>query len=188
MINLLSPDDRRQLTAARTNTLLLRYNILLGLVIGILIVEMVGIYVVLGIDKARNEAVIQDNETKTQAYNSTKLAATQFKSDLTTAKYILGNQVPYTKLITTIANLLPSDAVLDTLALNPTTFGTPTQMTIHTKSYQSAIDVKQRLQSSDQKIFSDVSFQSVNQDSGANSDHPYTAVYNVTISKEAAKL
>lgn len=186
MINLLSPDDRRQLSAARTNTLLLRYNVLLGLVVIVLILEMVGIYTVLSLDKSRNEAVIRDNESKTQAYNSTKQAATQFKSDLTTAKYILDSQVPYTKLITTIANLLPSDAVLDTLALNPTTFGTPTQLTIHTGSYQSAIDVKQDLQNS--KIFSDVSFQSVNQEGGNTNGHPYTAIYNVTISKEAAKL
>lgn len=186
MINLLSPDDRRQLSAARTNTLLLRYNILFGLVIGVLIIEMIGIYVVLSVDRARNEAVIQDNNAKTQAYTSTKIAATQFKSDLTTAKYILDNQIPYTNLITTIANILPADAVLDTLALNPTTFGSPTQMTIHTKSYQSAIDVKQDLQAS--KIFTDVNFQSVNQEGGSNKDYPYTAVYNVTFSKGAAKL
>lgn len=186
MINLLSPDDRRQLSAARTNTLLLRYNILLTLVIGVLIIEMVGIYLVLGLDKARNEAVIQDNESKTLSYSSTKAAAAQFKSDLTTAKYILGNQVPYTSLIVKIANTLPADAVLDTLALNPNTFGTPTQMTIHTKSYQSAIDVKQDLQAS--RLFSDVNFQSVNQDTDTASAHPYTAVYNVTFSKGAANL
>ncbi len=186
MINLLSPNDRRQLAAARTNSLLLRYTILLGLVIVVLVIEMAGVYIVLGVEKARNEAVIQDNETKTQSYNSTKIAATQFKSDLTTAKYILDSQVPYTKLITTIANTLPSDAVLDTLALNPTSFGTPTQMTVHTKSYQSAIDVKKDLQAS--KLFSDVSFQSINQDAGSGSGHSFTAVYNVTFSQGAAKL
>lgn len=186
MINLLSPNDRKQLTAARTNTLLLRYTILLGLVIVVLIVEMAGIYFVLGIDKAANEDIIAENNAKTQSYNATKVAAADFKANLTTAKSILDNQVTYTKLITTIAGLLPSDATLDTLALNPTTFGTPTQMTIHTKSYQSAIDVKQNLQSSD--IFSDVNFQSVTQNTDAQSDHPFTAVYNVTISKKAATL
>jgi Tfp pilus assembly protein PilN len=187
MINLLSPNDRKQLSAARANTLLLRYNILLGLVIGVLIIEMVGIYFVLGVDKARNEAVIRDNEAKTQAYDSTKIAATQFKSDLTTAKYILSNQVPYTKLITTIANLLPQDAIIDTLALNPATFGTPAQMTIHTKSYESAIAVKQDLQGSD--IFTDINFQSVTQGTdSASSAYPFTAVYNVTFSKKAANL
>lgn len=185
MINLLSPNDRKQLAAARTNTLLLRYNVLLGLVIVLLIAEMVGIYFVLGMDKANNEATIADNDAKTQSYASTKQAAASFKADLTTAKAILDNQVTYTKLITTIAGLLPSDVAIDTLALNPSTFGTPTQMTIHTKSYQSAIDVKQNLQ--DSKLFNDVNFQSVTQNTDS-SDRPFTAVYNVTFSKEAAKL
>lgn len=186
MINLLSPEDRRQLRAARSNTLLLRYTVLLGIVLVVFVAEMAGIYVFLSVDKSRNEETIRDNEARTAGYSDTKAAATQFKSDLATAKYILDNQIPYTKLITTIANILPSDAVLDALTLNPTTFGTPTQMTIHTKSYQSAINVKQFLQKSD--IFSEVSFQSVSLEAESKSDYPYMAVYNVTISKDAAKL
>ncbi|MBC7764382.1 hypothetical protein H7Y29_01580 [Microbacteriaceae bacterium] len=186
MINLLSPEDRRQLRAARSNNLLLRYTILLGVVILVLLAEMTGVYFMLSADKARNEEIIHENEARTVSYSATKSSATQFKSDLTTAKYILGNQVPYTKLITTIANILPSDAVVDTLSLNPTTFGTPTQLTIHTKSYQSAINVKQFLQKS--AIFSDVSFQSVAQQTDNPGAFPFTAIYNVTISKDAAKL
>jgi Tfp pilus assembly protein PilN len=186
MINLLSPGDRSQLRAARSNTLLLRYTILLGIVVIVLVAEMIGIYFVLNIDKSHNEEIIRDNEAKTVSYSATKTSAAQFKSDLATAKYILGNQVPYTKLITTIANILPADAVIDTLALDPTTFGTPTQLTIHTKSYQSAIDVKQFLQKSD--IFSDVSFQSVAQEVESPSPFPFTAIYNVTISRDATKL
>jgi Tfp pilus assembly protein PilN len=186
MINLLSPEDRRQLRAARSNTLLLRYTVLLGLVVLVLLAEMIGIYFVLSVDKARNEEIIRENESRTVSYSATKTAAAQFKSDLSTAKYILGNQVPYTKLITTIANILPSDAVVDTLALNPTTFGTPTQLTIRTKSYQSAINVKQFLQKS--TVFSDVNFQSVAQETDNPGDFPFTAIYNVTFSKDAAKL
>lgn len=186
MINLLSPDDRRQLRAARSNSLLLRYTVLLGVVVVVLVAEMVGVYFMLSVDKARNEDIIRENEARTVSYAVTKSSAAQFKSDLTTAKYILGNQVPYTKLITTIANILPSDAVVDMLSLNPTTFGTPTQLTIHTKSYQSAINVKQFLQKS--PIFSDVSFQSVAQETENAGAFPFTAIYNVTISKDAAKL
>jgi Tfp pilus assembly protein PilN len=186
MINLLPPDDRKQLRAARTNSLLLRYVVLTGVFVLVLVGEMVGISFILSADKANNEKTIADNEAKTVAYSATKVAAAQFKSDLATAKYILDNQVPYTKLITRIANTLPSDAVIDSLILNPTTFGTPIQMTIHTKSYQSAINVKQYLQKSE--IFKDVSFQSVAQETESTGAFPFTAIYNVTISKDAAKL
>ena len=65
MINLLAPDDRRQLVAARTNSLLLRYTLLLGVFILLLVAEMGGAYVVLSTEKARNEAIILENEQKT---------------------------------------------------------------------------------------------------------------------------
>jgi glyceraldehyde-3-phosphate dehydrogenase/erythrose-4-phosphate dehydrogenase len=148
---------------------------------------MSGIYFVLNLDKTNDLAVIRDNESKTAAYAETKKAADEFKSNLSNAKIILDNQVPYTKLITTIANILPADAQLDTLTLNPTTFGTPTTLTIHTKSYQSAIDVKQYMQKAT-NIFEDVNFQSVAQSEVGGSDFSYTAIYNVTISKKAANL
>ena len=51
MINLLPPNQRKELAAARTNTLLLRYVILLGILIGIIIVEIGIVYVILNNDK-----------------------------------------------------------------------------------------------------------------------------------------
>lgn len=185
MINLLAPNDRRQLAAARTNTLLRRYVFLMALVLAVLVAEMAGVYFVISSDKARNEAVIQENEQKTVGYAETKRLATQFKSDLATAKVILDKQVPYTKLIIGVANALPQDARLDTLSLNPELFGTPTTLTLHTKSYGLAIDIKSSLQKS--PMFSDVSFQSVTKEEKPSSDYQYTAVYNVTFSREALK-
>lgn len=186
MINLLSPTDRKELSAARTNTLLLRYNMLLGMVVVVLLIEMAGIYFVLNLSRTSDQSTIAENNAKTATYETTKIAAEQFKSDLSNAKVILGNQVKYTKLTTMIANILPADARLDALALNPETFGTPTSLTIYTKSYQSAIDVKQYLQKS--PIFEDVNFQSVAQAETAGAEFSFTAIYNVTISKEAATL
>ncbi len=183
MINLLAPNDRRQLAAARTNTLLRRYVLLLTLVVGVLLLEIAGVYVFLSIDKANNEAVILENKSKTTEYAQIEQEASAFRSNLATAKFILEKQVDYTSLITGVASALPNDAIIDTLALNPETFGTPATLTIHTGSYGLAIDVKSRLQQS--PLFTDVSFQSVAKDDNSTSAHPYTAVYNVTFAKDA---
>lgn len=186
MINLLAPNDRKQLTAARTNSLLRRYVFLLTLTIGVLMVEMAGVYVLLGIDKARNEMAIQESEARTADYAETKMQAAVFKSNLATAKFILDKQVDYTALIIGVANALPNDAVIDTLALNPEAFGSPTTLTIHTSSYSSAIEVKARLQES--PLFSDVSFQSVAADDNPTGGRGFTAIYNVTFTREALAL
>lgn len=188
MINLLPPDDKKQLVASRTNSLLLRYSILLGVFVAVLAIEIVGMTFVVDLGKSQNEAVIQENEVKTARYAATRQKAEAFRSNLATAKYILDKQVPYTTLIFALAGSLPAGAVINTLSIDPATFGTSTTITVNTTSYQKAIDVKNSLQNAKVNnttpLFTSVSFQSVAASESA-SNYPYTAVYNITYSKAA---
>lgn len=180
MINLLAPEDRRQLMAARTNSLLLRYTVLLGIFILVLILEMAGAYLVLGAAKATNQAIIDENHQKTLSYAKTKSDLASFTSNLSTAKYILNQQVDYTTIILRLSAALPPDVVLDKVIVDPATFGTSTTLTIHTTSYQKAIDTKASLQKSG--LFSDVNFQSIAE--GTDQKYPFAATYNITYSKD----
>ncbi len=187
MINLLPPEEKRQLAAARTNTLLLRYSVLLSIVIVFLAFEALGMYFVVDAGTAQNKTTIEENKQKTTAYATTQQEATTFASNLATAKYILGRQVPYTSLIFKIANSLPQGSVLSTLALDPATFDTPTMLTVNTTSYSKSIEVKAALQNAKLNdttpLFSSVSFQSVAASSDASSPYGFIATYNVTYSK-----
>lgn len=183
MINLLSPEDKRQLAAARTNSLLVRYVVLLGMLIFVLVAEMVGAYFVLDSSQAANQVIIDENRKGTLAYADTKRDLNNFTTNLSTAKYILNLQAPYTSIILRIAANLPTDSALDRITIDPSTFGTPGVMTVRTTSYDSAINVKTSLQKSG--IFSDVSFQSISQ--SQDEKHPYTATYNITYSKDLLK-
>lgn len=186
MINLMPPNDRRQLAAARTNTLLLRYTLLSVFVIALLAVEMVGAYFVVNMSKAHDEQTISDNEQKTASYTAVKQQADAFRSNLATAKYILDRQVSYTTLMMGLANSLPSGAVIDKLSIDPSTFGTPTTLSVKTSSYDRAIEVKTALQNAkinNTPLFTSVSFQSVAEQPDAKGSYPITAVYNLTYSK-----
>lgn len=185
MINLLPPDDRRQLAAARTNSLLRRYALLLALFIVVLILEMVAFHAAISAENDRNNQTIAENAAKTADYMPIKMRATQFTSDLATAKYILNQQVPYTSIFMKIAAALPDDMVLDSLAINPETFGTPTTLTAHTKSFQRATDGKNQLQASG--AFADVSIQSTTQIENGDNGYSYVVIYNITFSKELLK-
>ncbi|NCU37782.1 hypothetical protein EOL96_01820 [Candidatus Saccharibacteria bacterium] len=181
MINLLPSEDRKQLAAARTNTLFRRYVFLLVIVVATLIVEMGGVYLFINTDIARNEAIIAENKVKTEDYRQVEIQAAKFRSDLATAEFILNKQIPYTKLILGVARVLPDGARLDSLALNPELFGEPTTLVVRTESSALALEVKSRLQTS--SMFSDVSFQTLaRNEEGENGAH--TATYNVTFSKE----
>ena len=180
------PEDRRQLAAARTNTLLLRYTILFFLVIVFLCLEMVAMSFVISTGKAHDQDVIRENELKTAEYAPVKQQAETFRANLATAKYILGRQVPYTTLILGLANGLPDGAVLDKLAIDPLTFGTPTTITVKTTSYDRSIAVKTALQNikiNNTPLFSSVKFDSVASQPNAQGPYPVTAIYSVTYSK-----
>lgn len=183
MINLLSLEDQRQLRAARTNSLLLRYVVLLGIILLFLIVEMGGAYFVLSNTNSASQQQIDSNNAKTASYADTKLKFTNFSRDLSTAKYILGQQVPYTTILLKLAATLPENTTLDSIEINPATFGTPSTLTVNTGSYEQAVNVKTTFQQSD--IFTDVNFVSLARVD--NTPPRFIATYNVTYSKGLLK-
>lgn len=189
MINLLPPEEKRQLAAARTNTLLLRYCMLTLGVVGLLLAEVAGMYIVVNSGTAQNQAVIQENEQKAAVYASTQAEATKFKSDLSTAKYILGKQVSYTSLLYTYANALPPGTSLFAAALNPSTFGKETTLMVGIDSYEKAIAVKTALQKAmingneNLPLFTLVKFVSVAVNTESTANYPFTANFNVVYSR-----
>ena len=189
MINLLSPNDRRQLAASRTNSLMLRYIFLLSVVIAVMALELVGVYFILNADKQRNQDLIDFNDTKAAAYADIQQQADTFRSDLAVSKYILGKQTPYTSLIFAIAEVMPPNATLDALSIVPATFGAPVTITAQTDSYSTAIQVKAALQKATyntKPIFTAVSFDSITAPDKEAGGTTYTATFSVTFSKEIA--
>ena len=187
MINLLSTNDQRQLAAARTNSLILRYILMMSIMIVVLALEMLGVYFLLSSDKARNEAMIIDNQQKASGYNTVTAQANKFRSDLAISKYILDKQAPYSSLILAIAQALPTGAVLDGLSITPANFGVPTSLIVQTDTSETAIRVKTQLQDvmfNNKHIFSDVSFESISAPGAAAGSTSYRATYRVTYSKD----
>ena len=177
MINLLPPDDLKELRAARSNRLLMRYLILSLVAIVLVAGELFGAYTLIANTKARSEEVIAENEQKSAEYASVKVEAENFRKNLSTANSILSKQVPYTSIMTRVANLLPSGVVMDQLVIDPATFGQPTTIAIRAKSNAAAIDLKTKLQ--DSGIFDQVNFITISSTPDNNSSYPYTATLSV---------
>lgn len=186
MINLLPIEEKRQIRAARSNVLLLRYTLLslgamvvLGLIVG-------GAYVLMNNAKASAEKTIAENAARASSYNEVTAKANEFRANLSIAKSILDKEVNYTNVIIAIAQSLPDNVVLDSLDLDAKTFGTPFSLSARTKSYDDAVTLKNTLQESD--AFSDVSLQSVtNAADGDTTGYPVSVSLNVTISQEITK-
>jgi len=184
MINLLPPEEKRQLHAARANTLLIRYNVVLVVAAGILALGVAVTYVYLNATKANAQQTINDNNAKVRSYADVQTQANQFRSNLSIAKQILDHDVTYTKIIIEIANLLPHGVTLENLNLDAQTFGTETVLIAKAKDYASALALKASFEKS--SLFTNVHFQSISS-GDANTPYPFSVDLAVTIKKDAAQ-
>lgn len=183
MINLLPRETKRELQAARSNTLLLRYNIFLLGALAFMLLSLVVVFIYLNTTKASAEQVINENKAKVEGFASVEAQANEFNTNLKTAKQILDQEVNYSKVALQIAALMPSGTVLDTLSLDSAAFGSPMALNAKTKNYNRALALKDSFQKSD--IFSDVHFKSISE--SGESGYPISVSLNVTIKKEAAQ-
>ena len=183
MINLLPPEEKRQLRAGRSNTLLIRSNFfMLGAVV--FVVLSLGVtQFYLTTAKSNSEKIIAENKQKVSDFAAVETEAAEFRSNLATAKQILDKEVVYTKVILEIAHLMPSGTILESLSLDPSTFGTETSIAAQAKSYDNAIALKDAFQKSN--LFTNVHFENITVNEGAT--YPFTVNLNVTIKKDAAK-
>jgi Tfp pilus assembly protein PilN len=183
MINLLPPEEKRQLRAARSNTLLLRYTIFLLIAIAFLGAAIGVTYFYLSSTKASAEQTISDNKAKVSSYATIETQASQFRNNLATAKQILDHEVTYTKVILDISQLLPSGVVLPSLSLDSQTFGTETTIAASAKDYDRVLALKTAFENS--PLFTNVHFISIA--NSASTAYPITVTLGVTIKKGAAQ-
>lgn len=186
MINLLPPDAKREIQAARANNLLVRYNLLLIAALAFLLLAIGVVYVYLTNVKTSAEKTISDNQARVADFSTINQQAQQFRQNLSIAKQILDREVTYTKVMLEVANLLPSGVVLTNLNLDASTFGTETALVAQAKSYDQALAFKDAFSKS--SLFSNVHFQSITATEGSTGTaYPLTVNLSVTFKKGAAK-
>lgn len=179
MINLLPDTYKAEIRAARTNVLLMRYIAILLVAITTLGGLVAGSYFVLNGARDSAQAKVNENEQRVAEYRSIKVSADSFRSDLSTVKSILEQDISFSKLIYKIADAVPKNVVLDSLTLDPKTFGTRMTINASAKTFEDAAKLKEAF-ANKQELFSGVQLQSI-QSGGSSSDSP-SAGYPVKVS------
>lgn len=184
MINLLPEENKRDIRAARTNVILLRYNFLTLAGLALLIAICAAFYLMLNISRSAAEAKKNEGLAVVAQYADTKKAADDYKNNLTTARTVLDKSVNYTSVIMSITKLLPTGVILESLSLGSSDFGKQITFDARTKSYEQAMKLKENFQGS--QLVSNVYFQSIideNASTSGNTDYPYTVSLNATLNK-----
>ena len=93
MINLLPPQEKKQITAGRVNVLLRRYCIVSLSLLGLLAVTIAGFYLLLTNNKSTAQEAIDEGNRKLTEYQVMQKNVDSFKNNLSAAKHVLGNEV-----------------------------------------------------------------------------------------------
>ncbi|RWZ78265.1 MAG: hypothetical protein EOT05_00670 [Candidatus Microsaccharimonas sossegonensis] len=185
MINLLPDSDKREIRAARTNTILGRYIIIILLACAFLVLLLAGSYIVLRQTKQSADRLILVNSTKASSYNSTKSQVDALNASLATTKTILDQEILYSNVLINIGQQMPAGTVLSSIALDAASFtGTPLTLKAYAKTPDSATALRQKFQST--PLFTNVSFNPVSDSTGIDG-YPVSVSMTLTLTKAATK-
>ena len=186
MINLLPDDKKTEIRAGRVNVILLNYIVMSIAAACLLGLIVLGAYVTLTLSRANAQDRVNSSNVDAAKYADTQREADEFRSNLSTAKQITSNQTIYSKLLVEIAQITPSGVVLDSLDLNPSSFGSQALLSAHAKTYSDALKLKTTFQDNS-GIFSDVHFSSIQTGDSTNEAYPVSISLSVIINKDAVK-
>lgn len=182
MINLMPPDLKKELRAARTNVVLLRYLAVIGMSTVFLAFILWGAYFLLGQIQGSAAQLIEANDTKAAVYSDTKVQVDSLSAGLSEAKGILDQEILYSDVLINIAQQMPAGTIIDKIALDATSFnGAPLTLKMYAKTSADAINLRDRFQSS--AFFSNVNFQSVSDTSGGIDGYPVSATLTLTLNR-----
>lgn len=184
MINLLADSHKAEIRAGRTNVIALRYIILTAAAI-VILGAIVGIaFFTLGEGRRSAQANVEESIRNTNEFSSVTADATEFRTNLQTAKQILDKEVTYSGAILKIARAIPSGVVLDQLNLSPESIGQPIQINAKAKSREAALNLKTSFER-EPAIFSDIYFNSITlaDESSGEAEYPVTVQLTLTINQ-----
>lgn len=187
MINIISPEQKREIRAARINVILVRYAIMLvSLAVLIVLIYGLGFWLVGQEKKAVNDKLLSQTE-QSKAYDAVEKEAETFRQNLTIAKSILSKETSYSTFLTTLASDLPSGTVLVNLSLGGTaTAQKGLNLDTRANSYAKVLELKNDLEQS--TLFENVSIVSASRPddigtlTGLEAKYPYEASFNVKLS------
>jgi hypothetical protein len=119
MINLLSKDTQKRLRSARRNTIWVRYNFILIVVIIGLNIGLAMSFFLNYFDQISASSTYDNAKNRnTQQGENIKTKADAFRNDLEAAKILLDANISYTDAITTISNAIPSGCSIKSMAID----------------------------------------------------------------------
>lgn len=187
MINLMPPIAKKEVAAARRNTILFRYVILTGIAFGFLLVCLGVTYVYLSSAGSQADTTKRDNEAKVAGYAKVQADATALRSDIASAKQLFSEELRYSLALTRFSALLPNGTAVAGLEFNEQSFGTPRTFIVYITGKQAAEELRSSMQSSPYMTNVSLGNLATVTASEGTPPYPYTIELTATVNKRIAQ-
>lgn len=186
MINLLPDNLKKELGAARTNVLLIRYMGVIFLAFAFLAFIIFGSYYLLGQTKSSYQELVDANDTKAEVYSATKAEVNKLSADLAETKSILDQEIQYSNVLVNIGQQMPSGTIIDSLQLDRSSFADkPVTIKVYAKTTGDAVALRDRFQSSPH--FSNVNFQTISESGSTVPGYPVSVTMTLLLNRTIAQ-
>lgn len=177
MINLIGPDRKKQILAARRNSIWIRYTFLLLSTLAIISLILGGVAFYFYGQKISQDATNKTNQDKlfTNEYKQNRLAVTDFRKKLNTAKTIFDAETYYSLILLEVAKTMPAGTVVNSIKFDSSTFQGQQTLLFQAKSIEGALALKSAFEKNP-PLSSKVRFSIVERiptDSGGDFDKKY---------------
>lgn len=186
MINLLPYDMKKQLKAARLNSILIRYIIVL--LISTLFIGLLGLGLNYYIDLTQNSIGDKSEQAGSASMTNAEMTskATDINQKVASVKSAVETGTSYSQILINLAQKLPSGVILETLSLSDSELSKTIELTFYAKNNDSARKIKDQLSSS--AMFKNISEPTITTiDNPAFSGYPTKVVLSLTIDKGAVQ-
>ena len=165
MINLLPETRKKDIRAARTSVILLRYMGILLLAFAFIFGVFTFSRLAIENDERRSKELISANDSTADVYANTKAEVDALSAGLTETKTILDQEIRYSKVLAAIAQQMPSGTVLESLQLDASAFsGESVEVKVFAKTNEDAVKLREQFQAN--PALSNVSFQTIDETGG----------------------
>lgn len=181
MINLLSPETKIELAAARRNVRLRQYALILLMLSAVITASYTVGYVILNTQANAYRDDVARYAPERERYQDVITQATTYSKNLSIAKSIMKSEFIFSDLLVTISKTLPKNTVLAGINLHTIDLAKPIELTIDAKSYQDADAIKKAFQAS--TYFKDTKLRSITKI--PEGTYPYTTALITTLDQAA---
>lgn len=183
MINLISPDHRKNILAAKSNTMLMGYIQILLLALLVIAATIAGSYYFLALqhDSAKKVAEVEQGSVKQLEPYQKK--AENLATSMTAIAGVFDNDVSFLQLLQELGRNMPNGSALNGFTVSTDTTGGPLVVTAYINTEAQGVVLLENFRKS--KVVTGVTLRTVQKLEEPVGAYNYSATYEIVLNKEA---